>query len=90
MQNEVCLLGSLSHPNIMRFMAISLDPPTIVMQVGIDAWLDCGVMANVDWRLFSMHACYALLAMHFMAISLDPPIIVMQVRIAWLKCGVAG
>ena len=26
------MLGSLSHPNIMRFMAISLDPPMIVMQ----------------------------------------------------------
>ena len=46
MQNEVCLLGSLSHPHLMRFLAISLDPPTIVMQVGIDAWLKCGVIAE--------------------------------------------
>jgi hypothetical protein len=29
---QVSMLGSLSHPNIMRFMAISLDPPMIVMQ----------------------------------------------------------
>ena len=29
---QVTMLGSLSHPNIMRFMAISLDPPMIVMQ----------------------------------------------------------
>ena len=32
MQNEVHLLGSLSHPNVMRFMAISINPPMIVMQ----------------------------------------------------------
>ncbi|GAX75256.1 hypothetical protein CEUSTIGMA_g2701.t1 [Chlamydomonas eustigma] len=32
MQNEVNMLGSLSHPNIMRFMAITLNPPMIVMQ----------------------------------------------------------
>ena len=42
MQNEVHLLGSLSHPNIMRFMAVSLDPPTIVMQVRVGCWLKCG------------------------------------------------
>ena len=26
------MLGSLLHPNIMRFMAICLEPPMIVMQ----------------------------------------------------------
>lgn len=30
--NEVHLLGSLTHPNIMRFCAVCLDPPMIVMQ----------------------------------------------------------
>ncbi len=32
MQNEVQMLGSLSHPNIMRFIAITLNPPMIIMQ----------------------------------------------------------
>ena len=32
MMNEVHFLGCLSHPNIMRFMAVCLDPPMIVMQ----------------------------------------------------------
>lgn len=30
--DEVYLLGSLSHPNIMRFCAVCLDPPMIVTQ----------------------------------------------------------
>ncbi len=29
---QVNMLGSLSHPNIMRFMAITLNPPMIIMQ----------------------------------------------------------
>ena len=29
---QVHLLGAFSHPNIMRFMAVCLDPPMIVMQ----------------------------------------------------------
>ncbi|EFJ49685.1 hypothetical protein VOLCADRAFT_33660, partial [Volvox carteri f. nagariensis] len=32
LMHEVTLLGSLSHPNIMRFLAMCLDPPCIVMQ----------------------------------------------------------
>jgi serine/threonine protein kinase len=32
LMNEVFLLGSLSHPNIMRFCAVCLDPPMIVTQ----------------------------------------------------------
>lgn len=32
LMNEVYLLGSLSHPNIMRFCAVCLDPPMIVTQ----------------------------------------------------------
>ncbi|KAG1670164.1 hypothetical protein FOA52_000876 [Chlamydomonas sp. UWO 241] len=32
MQNEVNMLGSFSHPNIMRFIAIAINPPMIVMQ----------------------------------------------------------
>ena len=29
---KVYLLGSMCHPNIMRFLAVVLDPPMIVMQ----------------------------------------------------------
>ncbi|GFH32190.1 protein kinase domain-containing protein, partial [Haematococcus lacustris] len=32
MQNEVHMLGTYNHPNIVRFMAICLDPPLIIMQ----------------------------------------------------------
>lgn len=32
LMNEVFMLGSLSHPNIMRFCAVCLDPPMIVTQ----------------------------------------------------------
>lgn len=32
LMDEVYLLGSLSHPNIMRFCAVCLDPPMIVTQ----------------------------------------------------------
>ncbi|MEW5304554.1 MAG: hypothetical protein WDW36_007157 [Sanguina aurantia] len=30
--NEVQLLGSLSHPSVMRFLAVCVEPPMIVMQ----------------------------------------------------------
>jgi hypothetical protein len=33
LMDEVFLLGSLNHPCIMRFCALCLDPPMIVMQV---------------------------------------------------------
>jgi serine/threonine protein kinase len=32
LMDEVYLLGSMSHPNIMRFCAVCLDPPMIVTQ----------------------------------------------------------
>uniref|UniRef100_A0A7S3R324 Protein kinase domain-containing protein n=1 Tax=Dunaliella tertiolecta TaxID=3047 RepID=A0A7S3R324_DUNTE len=32
MQHEVHMLGTYNHPNIMRFMAVCLNPPMIVMQ----------------------------------------------------------
>ncbi|GLC35543.1 hypothetical protein PLESTB_000196300 [Pleodorina starrii] len=32
LMNEVTLLGSLSHPNIVRFLAMCVEPPCIVMQ----------------------------------------------------------
>jgi serine/threonine protein kinase len=32
LMNEVYVLGSLTHPNIMRFCAVCLDPPMIVTQ----------------------------------------------------------
>ena len=54
MQNEVHLLGSLSHPNIMRFMAISLDPPTIVMQVRTP---DCTAILIVGPKLCAPTSC---------------------------------
>lgn len=41
--NEVQLLGSLSHPSVMRFLAVCVEPPMIVMQVGL-----CVVL--FDWQ----------------------------------------
>jgi serine/threonine protein kinase len=32
MQNEVHMLGTYNHPNVVRFVGVCTDPPMIVMQ----------------------------------------------------------
>ncbi len=51
MQNEVHLLGTYNHPNIMRFMAVCIEPPMIVMQYYPHGSLfDLLTVSRMGWR----------------------------------------